>query len=355
MPLLMATSANPGTSYWLDSSTLGGLEEWTEDGTGNLTPDTTRAQDLGSPTYQIQTIYNNNSVLTDGSTFSAAIGVPGSIVIATSGATGGATAIPGGTVSTSPSNGGPGLLAMGGLISPSGTAKVLAQDTAVAFGLASSASDGAAEILGRDDGALAFGRTFATGAGSDAGVDSLSSSLAFGQVAAYSANIGQITAISSGLGFGYVGAEYGTARITANGAGAFANGSVRKYGGYITASGYGASAFGDVYNITGTYAITAAGYGALAFGFVYNDYNITASGHGAMAFGYPTSAAIVASGKGSAQFGSGTNSVAYSFQFGGGIRILTSGAGTNNGEIWVASNNVYIRSGGATRNCSNIP
>ena len=70
--------------------------------------------------------------------------------------------------------------------------------------------------------------------------------------------------------------------------------------------------------------------------------------------GNAASASIVASADGAIQLGVGTNAVADSIGL-GPLRVLTTGTGTSNGEFWLAAGNVYCRSGGATRNLSNIP
>lgn len=79
--------------------------------------------------------------------------------------------------------------------------------------------------------------------------------------------------------------------------------------------------------------------------------DITASEIGSFAHGDSTTAAITASATNAVQFGPGTNNLANSLKVGGGIRILgtvgASGAPVN-GEIWVESGVVKIRSNGVT-------
>lgn len=149
-----------------------------------------------------------------------------------------------------------------------------------------------------------------------------------------------------------------TARISAEENGAFAFGKASS--GYIQAAAEGSFAFGEVsQGVAPGNAIRATGRGAFAFGAVRVTFDILASGEGSLAQGSANTADVSASAANAVQFGPGTNSVADSVRVGGGGLHLkgTTGAfgAAADGQIWVSGANVYIRSGGATRNCTNIP
>lgn len=157
-----------------------------------------------------------------------------------------------------------------------------------------------------------------------------------------------------------------TARIVATAPGSFAHGKAYLYhggtGGYaeVGARGNGAHAFGYAYSTSnGKASLIASGAGAMVFGYVYGSNpstvaTITATGKGSFAGGYSKESAnaITASGKGAFQWGPGTNAVDGSLAVGVALRLNgptgTPGA-LRNGDIWVASNYVYIRSNGVSK------
>ena len=128
--------------------------------------------------------------------------------------------------------------------------------------------------------------------------------------------------------------------------GAFAHG--RAFNANIDALRHGAFAVG----FAGSNNIVANQDGAFAGGYA-SSYAITASGDGAFAFGMADTEAITASANNATQLGPGTNALADSAQIGvAGIRFKgTTGApGTpQNGDMWIASGYLYIRSNGTTR------
>ena len=166
-----------------------------------------------------------------------------------------------------------------------------------------------------------------------------------------------ITAAKAGFAQGYT---YGTYTISTTAGGAFAQGQA--YGGNITAAGgafaQGNASGGVITANTGGFAQGSAPTGSITAyigGFAQGEaysYNIDAGGSGSFAHGFANSAAIVASTTNSAQFGPGTNAEADSLQVGSGIRIKgTTGvpaSALHDGDIWVASNYVYIRSNGTS-------
>jgi len=82
-------------------------------------------------------------------------------------------------------------------------------------------------------------------------------------------------------------------------------------------------------------------------------YNATANAAGAFAFGYTAEA----NAAGAVQFGAGTNALANSLRVGSDSPRLISGGAPGspaNGDMWIASGNVYVRTGGYTRNMTNI-
>ena len=84
---------------------------------------------------------------------------------------------------------------------------------------------------------------------------------------------------------------------------------------------------------------------------------ISCSANGSMAFGNAVNASILATAAGAIQFNPGTNNRANSLRIGGGLWFMGS-IGTpstpSNGMMWVANNNVYVRTGGVTKNMNAI-
>lgn len=177
------------------------------------------------------------------------------------------------------------------------------------------------------------------------------------------AGSGYISASSTGATAKGHASEEGS--IYAGGYGSLAIG--RAYEGYINASGSGSISHGVA---TGSYcSITAMGSGAFAGGASNAGYyvqasgagaiahgygsmgNVYATGDGAMAIGTATSGGITANASNAAQFFNGTNTQAESLSVGSGPRFKgTTGAPTSprNGDYWIASNNVVIRSNGVS-------
>ena len=143
-----------------------------------------------------------------------------------------------------------------------------------------------------------------------------------------------------------------TSLVENTGQAGIAIGFARAYGDPAAASvrctATGGFANGYAYN----QAILASGQGSFARGIANSGYDITASGIGSFAIGSATTAAIVASATNACQFGPGANALADSVQFGAaGLRVKgTTGApGTpQNGDMWVASSYVYVRSNGVS-------
>jgi len=146
-------------------------------------------------------------------------------------------------------------------------------------------------------------------------------------------------------GAGYSG-YYSTIAATAVGAFAFgysdAAGRILSYGKGSFAGGF-ASGYGE---------IQSGSDGSFAFGSISGSgYVIQANAYGAFAFGYASSSDIQATATNAIQFGPGSNGEADTLSVGGGIRIKGTGgapAAPRNGDIWVYSNYVYIRSNGSS-------
>lgn len=157
--------------------------------------------------------------------------------------------------------------------------------------------------------------------------------------------------IQAGVGAFSQGYAYDHSTIFGTGKGSFAQGYAT-YFGDINSDGNGA--FGQGY---AKYAyINATGYGAFCQGYAAGN-RIFASGYGAFAQGYAGSGVIEATAANAVQFGPGTNAEADSLQTGSGIRIFgtTSPPGTpKNGDIYTDGTDVFIRTGGAWKNASNI-
>lgn len=132
-------------------------------------------------------------------------------------------------------------------------------------------------------------------------------------------------------------------------------GTISSIGGTTTIINDGGAFIGA---LRGGTDVTLSGKGSLRVGYTatFGSSAVTISGHGSASFGGDrTTADRIVSGKGTFLFGFGTASRNYCFQVGSSFRILTSGAGSANGDIWGAGGNVYVFSGGAARNCSAIP
>jgi hypothetical protein len=175
------------------------------------------------------------------------------------------------------------------------------------------------------------------------------------------ADLALITASGSGsTAIGFANSYYGEpATIQATGSGSFAGGSIEGFfaePATIQATRAGAFAFGFM-----AYKgeITASGFGAVAMGYTQYE-NIIASGNGSLALGGVSLNGvddIVASGLSAMQLGPGTNAVDYSLQVGSSIHLHGADgtpAAPKNGDIWQANGNIYARTGGVTKNLSNI-
>ncbi len=187
-------------------------------------------------------------------------------------------------------------------------------------------------------------------------------------------NNGRIVAAGTSFAFGYAGSYYTdyTGMINSD-RGALAIGNVYNKGadgvvsavepgshvvGYaqaltsytqVRATAKGAAVFAYSQNST----VTGAGAGSITGGFVNNSGTISTSlgAWGSIAWGYTNAGTISATTTNAIQFGPGTNSLADSLSVGTTIRLkgTTSAPGTpRNGDMWVASDYVYIRSNGAT-------
>lgn len=105
---------------------------------------------------------------------------------------------------------------------------------------------------------------------------------------------------------------------------------------------------------------TRTGQAAWARGWARDGASIYAQGHGSTAWGYaPAGAVIGVAANNADQWGVGVNAVPDSTRFGVGIRVkktLGPPAAPANGDIWqTITGDVIIHSGGADRNCTNIP
>lgn len=124
----------------------------------------------------------------------------------------------------------------------------------------------------------------------------------------------------------------------------------------VTASGQAAFAFGKAYSSTTGAEVVASGKGSRAFGYAKNR-TITASGVGAGAYGYATGANISATANNAFQFGEGGNAQANSLSVGGGIRLsggLVVPTTPRNGDIWTDGTDVFIRTGGVSKNITSL-
>ncbi len=204
-------------------------------------------------------------------------------------------------------------------------------------------------------GSLAFGKNNDNG-GSFAEIRTYGAgALAHGYVLSNTSNVARLTAAAGSDGAHVHGHINGNGYIdtSTGGAGGFVGGYATG-GGTLQITADGSIAHG--HTLGGT--ITATAVGALAHGAADATYGITASGSGSGAFGYATTANIVASAASAFQFGEGTNDTATSLRVGNASGIHIHGAGAPgapaNGDFWVASGNIYARSGGGTYNLSDI-
>ncbi|UCC72051.1 MAG: hypothetical protein JSV86_17035 [Gemmatimonadota bacterium] len=146
-----------------------------------------------------------------------------------------------------------------------------------------------------------------------------------------------------------------SATLRAYGLGSFARGSAYAYNQAArisTGNAFGAYAGGHVNSST----IESNGSGCFAFGAAYYGYRIAAGSlgdYGSFAFGLAETGDIIADGDNCGQFGVGSNTLDDSFQFGNaGLRMkLTDGVpgALQNGDFWVATNDVYVRTGGVSQ------
>jgi hypothetical protein len=219
-------------------------------------------------------------------------------------------------------------------------------------------------ILAGENGSIASGRTN--------GYNSVIQSYAHG-------------AIASGFAYGDSSKIY-TATLAD---GALAMGYAATYC-YILAGNDGAHAFGSATSSSQIYAfqkgslafgsavgfdILSYGAGAIAHGLAVKGYiqatgagswaggrtagyNIEALAAGSFAFGYADTADIQATLANSFQMGPGTNNRTMSLQVGDasyGILLIGDGiASTRDGAIWLNAGNIYMRSGGVTKNVTTL-
>lgn len=173
---------------------------------------------------------------------------------------------------------------------------------------------------------------------------------------------GSITAGSDGS-FA-MGRTYSSGKIKTFAYGTIAGG-VTDYSSYgtIYARGKGSIAFGWAQG--GKIEAGASSYGedgCLAFGKTSSSsYYIQANGDGNLAIGYANNANVRSTGSPNCfQFGEGTNTQENSLQVGSvgnsGLMLCADGQPYSlaNGQFWVYSGNVYCRTGGYTRNLTNI-
>ncbi len=166
----------------------------------------------------------------------------------------------------------------------------------------------------------------------------------------YGTGGGKVRAAGRGsLSIGYATQTNGLVETAA--AGSFASG-YGGGGGIVRTGSSGAGAFAQGYAYGAGSIIEATAVGAFAQGKAVSGNDIQATAAGAFAQGDSTSGAIVASAANAAQFGQGTNAEANSLQVGSIMRLKgTVGVPTSSlhdGDIWVASNYVYVRSNGVS-------
>lgn len=206
--------------------------------------------------------------------------------------------------------------AYGGTVTASG-------DGSIAVGFC---DDAGSFIRAQGWGSSAFGRT--NGAGSEVR-STTNGSMAHG----YAINDGEVEA--SGWG---------------SFAGGFASGALSE----VKATAAGSLAHGSALNGNDVHANSD---GSMAIGYARN-YRVQANAVGAFACGLADTEILQVTGQNSQQFGEGSNSQANSLQVGnGGMRISGKAVAPTvlqNGDIWVAAGNVYIRTGGVTKNVTSL-
>jgi hypothetical protein len=192
-----------------------------------------------------------------------------------------------------------------------------------------------------------------------AGYYGYGSTFTFGYVSAYENYSALIqTDLSGAVAMGRAAAGGGDATIQAYSMGAMASGAAVGYNATALISAgnaFGARAHGFVNSST----ISAAKSGAVAFGSAIYGYRIFANSYGGMAIGYAYTADVEATGYSNCfQFGEGTNALQDSFQIGNaGLRLKgTTGApaAPQNGDVWEAGGDIFVRTGGVSKNMSNI-
>ena len=199
--------------------------------------------------------------------------------------------------------------------------------------------NGAGSISASASGAFARGYAYDSG--------TIAASSQGGTAWGWAGGTGSSISAQSNPGAHAHGWVYNGATIIASGYGSHANGSASD-GGDILAAGLGSFATGRVDN-SGT--ISSSGIGSFAGGQVVgSNYEISTSYSGAFVWGSATTGDIIATAVGAVQFAPGTNNVANSLAVGADLRLHADGApGTpRNGDQWVASGYVYIRSNGAS-------
>lgn len=200
-------------------------------------------------------------------------------------------------------------------------------------------------------------RASGTGAfaqGSNAGAGTIQATTA-GSFAAGNNSGSTIECVAGALGgFAHGHATSGGIIRCTGGSGTFTVGSAVGAGTSIISSGIGAFSTGTAIS---SGDIAASGDGAFAGGRASTN-AITASGDGSFAWGDSTGAAIVASATNAVQLGEGTNNVADSLQVGdttNGLRLLAQGTtSTTVGSFWTDGTDVFCRTGGVTKNLTNI-
>ena len=260
-----------------------GLDFWSEDGTGNLTPDTSAAQNIGSDSNRVlQTTSNRGLIISGGSSPSFGSGAAQVVARFLGG---------GGTENISAAGGyygygAPALVAASASAGAGSTSEVLAFTNAVILGSTDSSYGGTARIrAGNEYGyyasagmSLAGGNARSTAAGSNARIESINGSIAFG----------------------YALAQYGgSATIESNGNGSVATGSARGTTGLsiIRASGSGSSVAGDV---SASGQMIASGNGSRINGQVQNGGVMLNSGAGSNLVGHVNGAGSSMNSVGSA-------------------------------------------------------
>lgn len=156
------------------------------------------------------------------------------------------------------------------------------------------------------------------------------------------------------------GAANDGAIIHATSSGSFAQGAAYGAGSEILAGGSfgaGAGMFAQG-RAAGGGVISATAYGAFAQGRANSpSLLITASAYGSFAQGEADTASIIASASNAVQFGPGENDLANSLQVGVGIRLsgLASAPGSpKNGDFWTDGTDVFVQTGGAAKNLSDV-